>query len=411
MWEILTLIRFVIIQGLGLFIAIIVAGIFLFLVLRKLHSLRDAILLFIIFFGAFLFLYVPQGLPSSIQYPFSLTSFGPADGPVLPLGNVIKFFKEIKNMEHVSDIARDPNDIPPPITRTEPETVKINMEAKEVIADMAPGIVMNYWTFDSKIPGPFLRVRQGDTVELTLKNDASSLHHHSIDLHAVTGPGGGATLTDVAPGESKTMIFKALNPGLYVYHCATPNVPSHITHGMYGLILVEPESGLPLVDKEFYVMQGEFYTSGALGKRGLQIFDGKAMIDSRPQYVVFNGKTKSLIDNIHAEVGDTVRLFVGNGGVNLISSFHVIGEIFDRVYPEGAIGSLPHANVQTTLVPAGGAVITEFALQVPGRFILVDHALARLDRGLWGFLNVSGEDNPEVFRIPEGFSLSSNSGH
>ncbi|MCR4283963.1 MAG: copper-containing nitrite reductase [Parcubacteria group bacterium] len=397
MWEILTLIRFVIIQGFGLFIVILVAGIFLFLVLRKLHSLRDAILLFIIFFGAFIFLYVPQGLPNSIQYPFSLTSFGPADGPVLPLGNVIKFFKEIDNMEHVSDIARDPNDIPPPIIRTEPEAVKINLETKEVIAEMAPGIVMNYWTFDGKIPGPFLRVKQGDTVELTLKNNLSSLHHHNIDLHAVTGPGGGATLTDVAPGESKTMVFKALNPGLYVYHCATANVPSHMTHGMYGLILVEPEEGLPLVDKEFYVMQGEFYTSGALGKRGLQIFDGKAMIDSRPQYIVFNGKTKSLIDNMNAEVGDTVRLFVGNGGVNLTSSFHVIGEIFDRVYPEGAIGSLPHNNIQTTLVPAGGAVITEFDLQVPGKFILVDHALSRLDRGLWGFLNVSGENNPEIF--------------
>lgn len=407
MLEVLILIKFVIIQGFGFFIAIFAGGAFLFLVLRKLHSLRDAILLFIIFFGAFLFLYVPQGLPSSLQYPFSLTSFGPSDGPVLPLGNVMKFFREMNKMDNVANISRDPNDIPPPINRTGPETVKINIETKEVIAEMAPGIVMNYWTFDGKIPGPFLRVRQGDTVELTITNNPSSLHHHSIDLHAVTGPGGGATATNVSPGESKTVIFKVLNPGLYVYHCAHPNVASHMTHGMYGLILVEPEEGLPKVDKEFYIMQGEFYTSGALGKRGLQIFDGKAMIDSRPQYIVFNGKIKSLIDNMNADVGDTVRLFVGNGGVNLISSFHMIGEIFDRVYPEAAIGSDLHTNVQTTLVPAGGASIAEFKLEVPGKFIFVDHALSRLDRGAWGFLNVSGEDNPDIFNGGD----NSNDGH
>ncbi len=398
MLEILTLIKFVLIQGFGLFIAIFFAGLFLFLILRKLHSLRDALLLFVMFFGVFLFLYLPQGIPNSLHYPFSLTTFGPAEGPILPLTNIIKFFGDVDDMEHVADIARDPNDIPPPILRTESETVKIELETKEVIAEMAPGIVINYWTFNGKIPGPFLRVRQGDTVELTLKNESSSLHHHNIDLHAVTGPGGGATLTDVAPGESKTMIFKALNPGLFVYHCATPNVPSHMTHGMYGLILVEPEEGLPPVDKEFYVMQGEFYTSGALGKRGLQMFDGKAMLDSRPQYIVFNGKTKALIDNMNAKVGDTVRLFVGNGGVNLVSSFHVIGEIFDRVYPEGSLTSLPHTNVQTTLVPAGGAVVAEMELQVPGKLILVDHALSRLDRGLWGFINVVGKSNPEIFK-------------
>ncbi|MBI4155745.1 MAG: nitrite reductase, copper-containing [Candidatus Zambryskibacteria bacterium] len=300
-------------------------------------------------------------------------------------------------MEKVSSIARNPNDVPAPIARTSPKQVKIELETKEVIAEMAPGISFNYWTFNGTVPGPFLRVREGDTVELTLKNHPSSLYHHNIDLHAVIGPGGGAVLTSIAPGESKTMTFKALNPGLYVYHCAHPNVAAHDTHGMYGLILVEPKTGLPKVDREFYVMQGEFYSTGGLGKKGLQIFDAQKMLDGQPQYVVFNGKTKGLVGNMKANVGESVRIFIGNGGVNFISSFHVIGEIFDTVYPEASIGGALFKNVQTTLVPAGGAAITDFKLEVPGRYILVDHALSRLERGAWGVLEVAGNENAEVF--------------
>jgi len=321
--------------------------------------------------------------------------------------NMIGFFSQLDKMEKVQNIARDPNDIPPPITRTEPATVKIEMETKEVIAEIAPGVSYNFWTFDGTVPGPFLRVKEGDTVELTLKNNPSSVHHHSIDLHAVTGPGGGAAVTTVEPGESKMLKFKALNPGLYIYHCAHPNVATHDAHGMYGLILVEPKEGLPKVDREFYVMQGEFYSTGGLGKKGLQIFDAQKMLDGHPEYVVFNGKTKGLVGNMKANVGESVRIFIGNGGVNLISSFHVIGEIFDTVYPEASIGGALFKNVQTTLVPAGGAAITDFKLEVPGKYILVDHALSRLERGAWGVLEVAGDKNPEVFdgsteNIPHG---------
>lgn len=165
--------------------------------------------------------------------------------------------------------------------------------AQEVISQIAPGIYFNYWTYNKQVPGPMLRIREGDPVELTLTNDPSSLHDHNIDLHAVTGPGGGATLTHVAPGETKTFKFKALNPGLYVYHCAMPNVSTHNSHGQYGLILVEPKEGLAPVDKEFYVMQGELYTVGELGKRGLAIFDSNALLDGNPNYVVFNGRTET----------------------------------------------------------------------------------------------------------------------
>ena len=405
--EILSLIKFVLIQVFGLVISLVAAGFFIFWIIRKFHSWKIAATFSAILVGGSFFLFMPYAFPERLQYPFFLKTFGPADGPGLPFKNVLTFFLKESKMERVSNIARDPNDVPPPITRTSPEQIKIELETKEVIAEMAPGISFNYWTFNGTVPGPFLRVREGDTVELTLKNDPSSIHHHNIDLHAVTGPGGGA-VTNIAPGESKTFTFKAINPGLYVYHCAHPNVATHDAHGMYGLILVEPKEGLPKVDKELYVMQGEFYSTGGLGKKGLQIFDAQKILDGKPEYVVFNGRVGGLNGKMEAQVGEKIRIFVGNGGVNLISSFHVIGEIFDTVYPEGSMGGAMLKNVQTTLVPAGGSAIVEFDTEVPGKYIFVDHALSRLDRGAWGVLELVGEPNKDIF---DGMFDDKNKGH
>lgn len=344
-------------------------------------------------------LFVSIGFWWSQFIPGNPKLFGPADGPAISFSNIIKFYRNAAAMETVKDIARDPKDVPVAILRTTPDTIKIELTSKEVIGTMADGVTFNYWTFNGTVPGPFLRVREGDTIELTLKNDQTSIHNHNIDLHAVTGPGGGATVTNVKPGESKTFSFKALNPGLYVYHCAHPNVATHMAHGMYGLILVEPKEGLPPVDKEFYIMQGEFYNAGGLSKKGLQIFDEQKMLNAQPQYIVFNGRVGGVTGTLTAETGQRVRLYVGNGGVNLTSSFHVIGEIFDTVYPEGAIGSGSdvHKNIQSTLVPAGGSTIVEFTADVPGKYIIVDHALARLDRGAWGTFDIIGPANYEVF--------------
>lgn len=395
--EIIYLLRTILVEWFGLIIAFIFAGAFLFLVLRKLHSTWLTVTLVVVFLGVSIFFYAPHGLPRGFEYPFFLKTYGPAEGPVLSLGNVLKFFGNFSKFERVENIARDPNDVPPPITRTVPELVKVELTTKEVIAEMAPGVFINYWTFDGQVPGPFIRVREGDTVELTLHNDPTSLHNHNIDLHAVTGPGGGAVSTMVAPGESATVTFKVLHPGLFVYHCATPNVANHMTHGMYGLILVEPAEGLPAVDHEYYVMQGEFYAAGGMGRKGIQLFDAEAMLAGQPTYMVFNGKINGLMDRMQMQTGETARIYMGNGGVNLVSSFHVIGEVFDRVFPEGSITSEPHTDVQTTLVPAGGATVVEFDTQVPGNYILVDHALSRADRGLWGVLKVSGEENKEIY--------------
>ena len=288
----------------------------------------------------------------------------------------------------------------------------MDLEAVEVVGRLANETTYTYWTFNGKVPGPFLRVRVGDTVELRFKNRADSRMIHSVDLHAVTGPGGGAVMTQTPPGESKSFAFKALNPGLYVYHCATPMVANHISSGMYGLILVEPAGGLPKVDHEFYVMQGELYTDRGFGQRGHDEFSVEKLLAERAEYFVFNGAVGALTTEhpMRAKVGETVRIFFGVGGPNATSSFHVIGEIFDRVYDQAALTSSPMTNVQTTVVPAGGAAIVEFTLEVPGRYILVDHALARLERGLAGFLLVEGPDNPEVFRGEKGATTPA-SGH
>lgn len=299
------------------------------------------------------------------------------------------------------DIVRDPTDLPAPLAPRDPQKVVVNLETVEVSGRLADGTTYRYWTFNGKVPGPFLRVRVGDTVEVHLKNRADSLMMHSVDFHAVTGPGGGAVATQTQPGGETTFTFKALNPGLYVYHCATPMVAEHIANGMYGLILVEPEGGLPPVDREFYVMQGELYTAQPFGTPGHLTEDIHKLLAEQPEYFVFNGASLALTGEahqMHARVGETVRIFFGVGGPNFTSSFHVIGEIFDRVYDQASLTAAPLTNVQTTLVPPGGATVVEFKVEVPGRYILVDHALARLQRGLAGYLIVEGEPNPEIFR-------------
>ncbi|OGQ21474.1 MAG: nitrite reductase, copper-containing [Deltaproteobacteria bacterium RIFCSPLOWO2_02_FULL_44_10] len=288
--------------------------------------------------------------------------------------------------------------VPPPITRKQSAKVMVKLEVKEQIGKIAEGVDYTFWTFGGTVPGSFIRVREGDFVEFHLRNHPDNKMPHNIDLHAVTGPGGGATSSFTPPGHETVFSFQVLNPGLYVYHCATAPVGMHIANGMYGLILVEPKEGLPKVDREYYVMQGDFYTKGRHGEGGLQPFDMAKAIDEHPEYVIFNGSVGSLVGDkgLTANVGETVRLYVGNGGPNLISSFHVIGEIFDNVSIEG--GDTLNHNVQTTLIPAGGSAIVEFKVEVPGNFILVDHSIFRaFNKGAIGWLKVTGNENKTIY--------------
>jgi nitrite reductase (NO-forming) len=298
-----------------------------------------------------------------------------------------------------ADISREPTDLPPPIAKREPQTVRVDLVSVEVEGRLAEATTFGYWTFNGKVPGPFIRVRVGDTIDIHLKNSADSSMIHSVDFHAATGPGGGAAVLQVDPGKEKSMTWKALVPGLYVYHCATPMVAEHIANGMYGLILVEPEEGLPHVDHEFYVMQGEIYTDSPFGQHGSQEFSVEKLLNERPEYFVFNGSVGAIskLHQLKAKVGDTVRIFFGVGGPSFTSSFHVIGEIFDKVYLFGGTQAPALQGIQTVTVPPGGAVITEFKLDVPGNYTLVDHAIARMERGLVGILSVEGAANPEIF--------------
>jgi len=300
--------------------------------------------------------------------------------------------------EPIHAVLTSPPQVPPPVNRDHPAKVIVELEVIEKELPISEGVTYTFWTFGGTVPGNFIRVRQGDTVEFHLKNSPDSKMPHNIDLHGVTGPGGGAASSFTAPGHASQFTFKALNQGIYVYHCATAPVGMHIANGMYGLILVEPPEGLAKVDHEYYVMQGDFYTTGKYREKGHQPFDMEKAIDEKPTYVLFNGHEGALTGDkaLTAKTNETVRLFVGNGGPNLVSSFHVIGEIFDTVRPEG--GTVAQHNVQTTLIPAGGAAIVEFHTEVPGSYVLVDHSIFRaFNKGALGILKVDGPEDLAIY--------------
>lgn len=289
--------------------------------------------------------------------------------------------------------------VPAPLTRSGNKTVVLSFTAKEYVGDLADGVKYHFWSFNGTVPGPMARVRVGDMVEFHLNNPKSNTQQHNIDIHAVNGPGGGAAVSTVSPGESKVFTFKAQAPGLFIYHCAAGSIVDHISNGMYGLILVEPKGGLAKVDREFYVMESEFF-AGEPDAKGVAAFDITKGLEEHPTYVVFNGKQGGLMgaNVLKAKVGETVRMYFGNIGPNGISSFHIIGEIFDKVYQEGGLGGTVHTGIQTTLVPSAGATIVEFKVDVPGAYTLVDHSIFRVAKGAIGQLVVEGAENPKVYR-------------
>ena len=425
-------------------------------------------------------------------------------------GIILSFFLLASSPVHAleAEITNAPN-VPPAITRISAETVVVKFEAREFVGALADGKQYKFWSYNGTVPGPMIRVRLGDTVEFHLSNHPSSQFPHNIDIHAVNGPGGGAAVSLVAPGDEKTFRFKTLHPGLYVYHCASPipGIPAHIANGMYGLILVEPKHGFPRVDHEFYVFESEFYTQDSdekdlskpeeelqpvkMEKENIEAVSGESvsedpvekemtqalktdekkgfmdsfvnlfseeptepaeqekniaqedllnssfdkLSDETPEaseqeekivqedpspipeekyilelslekglkeqadYVVFNGRQGALLGKnaLRVKVGEKIRIFFGNIGPNGISSLHIIGEIFDQVYLEGAVNGITNRNVQTTLVPSAGATIVEFTIDVPGDYLLVDHSIFRIDKGALGLISATGEENPEIF--------------
>ncbi len=297
------------------------------------------------------------------------------------------------------DIVRDPSDLPPSVGTRPARRVEVNLYTEEVTGRLADGTTYDYWTFNGKVPGPFVRVRVGDEVTVHLTNDPASSMMHSVDMHAVLGPGGGASATQTNPGASTGFTFRATTPGLFVYHCATPMIAAHIANGMYGMILVEPAGGLSKVSREYYVMQGEIYTSKPYGSSGHQDLSYAHLMAETPDYFVFNGAVGALTHKypLTGKVGERIRIFFGNAGPNKPSSLHAVGLIFDKVYVDGSLESPPLRGVQTVLIPPGGAAMVEFTPRVPGKYMLVDHAIVRVERGLRAAINISGPKQPELF--------------
>lgn len=301
------------------------------------------------------------------------------------------------------DISRDPSDVPPPIGARAPRTLRVDLTTIETDGRLEDKTTYQFWTFNGRVPGPFIRARVGDTLEVHLKNDSTSVLAHSVDFHAAIGPGGGARFTQADPGEEKVFSFEATTPGLFVYHCATPSIAQHVANGMYGLVLIEPEGGLPEADREFYVMQGELYTTKPFGAQGRQELDYEKLMAEQPEYFLFNGAVGALTAEhpLRAERGENVRIFFGVGGPNFTSSLHLIGGLFDRVRRDAPL-TVRERGAQTISVAPGDAAIVEFDVRRGGQYVLTDHALSRMERGLVGDLIVEGpRDDALMHEGPE----------
>lgn len=279
-------------------------------------------------------------------------------------------------------VSASATNIPPAIDRDHAVSHTIELEAREVEAPLDQGAPLRFMTFNGQVPGPMIRVRQGDTVNLTLHNVSTNTRLHNVDMHAVYATGGGSAATTVAPGEQKTETFQCQYPGAFIYHCAAPGLDEHISRGMFGLILVEPPDGLPPVDREFYVGQHEVYTKESFGTQKPLSFDWQAMAAETPSFVVFNGAvngyTPARFGRLQANVGETVRVFMVNGGPNLTSSLHPIGNVWARAWPQGALANEPQRYLQTQGVPPGSCFVGDMELPVAETIKLVDHALSRV---------------------------------
>lgn len=294
-------------------------------------------------------------------------------------------------------------DVPPPIKRRYPATVNVELVTDSGISPLTNEYRYEFWRFNGRCPGPFIRVRVGDTLKLKITNMDKTLAVHNIDFHAVSGPGGGSSVTNVEYGQFKEATFKMLYPGLFVYHCAAAPIALHIANGMYGLLLVEPEEGLEPVDREYYVMQSEFYLEESENRadRFANVSFPQGLKEDA-DVVVFNGREGSLTggNTLRANVGEKVRIFFGNAGPNLISSFHIIGTLFDRAYRDGDLTSPPAKNLQTALTAPGSACLVEVTPLVPGNYTFLDHSIFRIEKGAVGYLSVIGEPDESIYSSP-----------
>lgn len=264
------------------------------------------------------------------------------------------------------------------------EVVPVELTARQALVKVAPGVKMRAWTFNGQVPGPVIRVREGDTVQVTLRNADRKKHHgggmaHSVDFHAAQiAPS--AAFADILPGEQRTFSFIAAQPGVFMYHCGTSPVLEHVGMGMYGAIIVDPAEGRPPA-QELTLVQSEFYGEVREGKLHSSL---KAMQRDDPRYVAFNGTAQRYLRNpIEVPVGQPVRIYLVDAGPTIDSNFHVIGNIFDTVQIDGNPDNLLH-GVSTQLVPSGGGAMFELSFPEAGIYPFVNHALRWADAGAVG---------------------------
>lgn len=296
---------------------------------------------------------------------------------ILIFGGTLAYFSFSESFKKITavtveDISRSVDDLPSQINRNYSKTVSVDLEAVAVVAEFDDGKTYEYWTFNKQVPGPFIRVREGDIVDITLthlrrvfiEQDPTSSHSHGpsdierirsiktegsedLDRFEYSFDLNGEELIKVGLGETKSFEFEATKPGLYIYNSGGDNAPTHIARGMYGMILVEPKDGLSRVDREYYVMEGEIYTDKDIEEEGFHKLDEEKLSAKNPDYSIFNGQADALLGGtLVGDVGETIRIFFGNSGQNA-SSLNMIGDI----------------DIQPTSVPAGETVIIETALQ------------------------------------------------
>lgn len=257
--------------------------------------------------------------------------------------------------------------------------------------EIAKGVRYVGWTFGGTVPGPVMRVREGDLVRINLVNEAAGMPH-SIDFHAARLPMDHA-MKSIMPGDSLQFEFTATTPGAFMVHCGTAPVLMHIAQGMYLTIIVDPKSGWPgYADKEFVVVQSEFYPKASVADTAIREGDWNAMLDNRASYVVFNGRADQYrTAPFQVDEGDRVRIFFLNAGPNRNSDFHIVGAIFDTVYPDGDPEHVLR-GIQTQMVPVGGGAVfeTTFARgqSGEGHYAFVTHSFADATRGAVGVIQV-----------------------
>jgi nitrite reductase (NO-forming) len=263
---------------------------------------------------------------------------------------------------------------------------RIRLEMKHAPIVIAPGVTYAAWTFGGTVPGPALHVRQGDTVDFTLVNGANI--PHSMDFHAAEiAPS--KYYTNVMPGDSLHYRFVARVPGAFMYHCGTAPVAMHIANGMYGALVVDPATPRSKA-KELVLVQSEFYLNAKPDRDGNQGLDWQKLLGQAPDHIVFNGRAGQYASHpIEARPNELIRIYLVNAGPNRISSFHVVGGIFERVFEDGTQAN-PLIGVQTVNVPVGGGAIFEVRLREPGDYPFVTHAFADATKGGVGVLRASG---------------------